>query len=204
MSEDIRSREQEPSDIESGITRNDRFSAILVVMITAAALGLGLIIKQSSSTDTWPYESRETGIAANYPAGWLADESGNYAVRVRDPKARPFKTQYVITVVPMGGQTSIRNVLDGLTLQRSIDLPAYRVLDIEEIKTGGITLTQMNFAFVDADPSPFIQRLPIAVLGTDILILDGNRTIIVTYMSDKETFEANRPSFERFFSSLRY
>lgn len=204
MSVDTQINEQELSDIESGITRSDRFSAILVVMITAVALGLGLIIKQSSSTDTWPYESRETGIAANYPAGWLADESGNYAVRLRDPKSRPFKTQYMITVVPMGGQTSIRNVLDGLTLQRSIDLPAYRVLNVEEVNTGGITLTRMNFAFVDADPNPFIQRLPIAVLGTDILILDGNRAIVVTYMSDKETFDANRPSFERFLSSLRY
>lgn len=204
MSDDIHNIKHEASDLESGLTRNDRFSAVLVVIITAAALGLGLIIKQSSSTDTWPYESRETGIAAAYPAGWLADESGNYAVRLRDPKARPFKTQYVITVVPMGGQTSIRNILDGLTLQRSTDLSAYRVLNVEEVNSGGITLTRMNFAFVDADPNPFIQRLPIAVLGTDIVILDGNRAIVVTYMSDKETFDSNRPSFERFLSSLRY
>lgn len=204
MSQDTRSIEPDPSLVESSVTQNDRFSAILVVLITATALTFGIIIKQSSSTDTWSYESRETGIAADYPAGWLADESGSYAVRVRDPKARPFKTQYQITVVPMGGQTSIRNILDGLTLQRSIDLSAYRVLSIEEVNTGGITLTRMNFAFVDADPNPFIQYLPIAVLGTDILILDGNRAIIVTYMSDKESFETNRPSFESFLSSLRY
>ncbi|MBN1311417.1 MAG: hypothetical protein JXB30_08360 [Anaerolineae bacterium] len=204
MSQDIWGVDPEPTEIDTGLTQNDRFSAILAVVLTVAALGLGLLIKQRSSTDTWPYESRGAGISANYPVGWLVDERGNYVVRMRDPKARPFKTQYIITIVPMGGQTSTRNVLDGLTLQRSTDLPAYRVLSVQETNSGGVNLTVMNFAFVDADPNPFIQRLPVAVLGIDILIRDEDRAIIITYMSDKQVFEENRPSFDRFLSSLRY
>ncbi|MBN1427846.1 MAG: hypothetical protein JXB07_05630 [Anaerolineae bacterium] len=204
MSQDLWGTDSDLPEIGSGLTKNDRFSAILVALLTVAALGLGLITKQRSSTDTWPYESREAGISINYPTGWLTDERGDYVVRMRDPKARPFKTQYIITIVPMGGQTSTRNVLDGLTLQRSADLSAYRVLNVQEMTVSGVKSTKMSFAFVDADPNPFIQRLPVAVMGIDFLILDENRAIIVTFMSDKQMFEENLPTFERFMSSLRY
>jgi hypothetical protein len=204
MSQDMWGIDTEEPEVISGLTQNDRFSAILVALITVAALGLGLIIKQRSSTDTWYYESREAGISASYPAGWLVDERGSYVVRMRDPKSRPFKTQYYITIVPMGGQTSIRNVLDSLTLQRSTELPAYRVLSIQQVNTSGVAVTRMDFAFVDADPNPFIQRLPVAVLGTDTLILDNDRAIIVTFMSDKADFDKNHPTFDRFLASLRY
>ncbi len=188
----------------SGTTRYDRFSAILVAAIAVAAIGLGLLLKQQTTTETWLYESRTAGIAARYPAGWLLDERGSYVARIRDPKARPFKTQYVITVVPIGGETSVRNVLDSLSLQRSTDLSAYRVLHVEQSARGSVTLTRMNFAFVDADPNPFIQRLPVVVLGEDTVILNGNRAIVVTYMADKDTYAADRAAFDRFLASLRY
>jgi hypothetical protein len=132
------------------------------------------------------------------------DEGGNYVARIRDPKARPFKTQFVISSIPASGQTSVRNVLDSLTLQRSIDLSAYRVLSVEQATVDGVSQTRMTFAFVDADPNPFIQRLPVVVLGTDIVILDGNRALVITYMSDQESYDDNLPAFQRFLASLRY
>lgn len=188
----------------SDLTRNDRISAILVVVVVLAGLALGLLIRQQNAGQTWVYTSREAGLEAAYPAGWLVDERGNYVMRVRDPKGRPFKTQYQIAVVPAGGQTSIRNVLDGLTIQRSSDLAAYRVLNVQNVTVSGATLTEMNFAFVDADPNPFIQRLPVVVLGKDIVIRDGDRAIVVTYMADETQYDANYPAFERFLASLRY
>ena len=107
-------------------------------------------------------------------------------------------------VVPAGGQTSIRNVLDGLTLQRSSDLAAFRVLSVEDVSIGATTLTRLNFAFVDADPNPFIQRLPVVVKGMDILIRDGDRIIVVTFMAEESTFDQNQIDFDRFLQSLRY
>jgi hypothetical protein len=171
---------------------------VLVVLVTLMALGLGLILRQRTSNLTWHFVSREAGIEVSYPAGWLTDEGGNYVVRIRNPKARPFKTQFMIAVVPAGGATSVRNVLDSLTLQRSSELSAYRVLGVEEIGT------QMNFAFVEADPNPFVQRLPSVVLGRDIVILDGDRAIVVTYMADDASFDESLPDFQRFLGSLQY
>ena len=196
--------EEQLEDVASDRTRNDRFSSLLVVIVVLLFLGLGLVNRQRIDTQLWHYNSRISGIEATYPAGWLVDETGDYVVRMRDPRARPFKTQYQIKVVPAGGQTSIRNVLDGLTLQRSSDLAAFRVLSVEDISIGATTLTRLNFAFVDADPNPFIQRLPVVVKGMDILIRDGERVIVVTFMSDENTFDQNQPDFDRFLQSLRY
>jgi hypothetical protein len=174
------------------------------VIMTAVALALGLLLRQTSQGTTWSYQNAEAGIEAQYPAGWLADEAGTYLARIRDPKARPFKTQYLLTVVPAGGQTSVRNVLDSLTLQRSVTLPAYRVISVEQTQQGEQLVTRMEFVFVDADPNPFIERLPVVVHGIDRIVLDGNRAIIATYMAENTTFDANREGFERFVASLRY
>lgn len=203
MSEIAREWEEQLDEAPPSLTRNDRFGSILVLVITALALTLGLLLRQSTSNQTWTYTSRQAGIEALYPAGWLVDERGDYVVRIRDPKARPFKTQFVVTIVPAGGATSVRNVLDSLTLQRSADLSAYRVLSIKEINAG-IILTEMNFAYVEADPNPYIQRIPVVVLGRDIVILDGDRAIVITYMADQSSFEDNLQVFQRFLVSLRY
>lgn len=195
--------EDQLEEAASDLTKNDRFSAVLVVIVFAAAIGLGLLLRQQSMGETWPYISQEAGIEGTYPAGWLTDEEGSYVVRIRDPKARPYKTQYQITVVPAGGQTSIRNVLDNLTLQRSVSLPAYRVLSVEE-GGGAEAVTQMEFVFVQTDPNPFIERLPVVVRGLDRVVLDGNRAVIVTYMAEEASYFANLAGFERFVASLRY
>jgi hypothetical protein len=185
-------------------TRNDRFGEVLVAVLFVVFFGLGLLIQQRSSNRLWSYSSREAGIDATYPAGWLFDEQGDYVVRFSDPKERPFKTQFTISVVPAGGQASIRTVLDGQTVQRSSDLAAYRVLEVGE-STGifGDTVT-MDFAYVDADPNPFVQRLPVVVLGRDILFRDGDRVVILTYMAQADSFDEMLPAFERFQSSIQY
>jgi len=188
----------------SKLSRNDRLSAVLAVTLTFGAIALGLLFRQEATNQTWLFESRAAGIAARYPAGWLVDERGNYVARIRDPRARPYKTQYVISVVPVSSQSTVRNVLDSLTLQRASDLAAYRVLLVEEIATSGAARTRMRFAFVDADPNPFIQRLPVVVLGEDIIILDGNRAIVATFMADKDAYDTDHPAFERFLASLRH
>ena len=188
----------------SDATRNDRFSAVLVIIVAVAGIALGLSLRQRTLSQVWLFRDQQTGIEATYPAGWLTDQSGEYVARIQDPKARPFKTRYLIDVVPGGGATSVRNVLDGLTLQRSIDLPAYRVLDIQEVTLGGANATQMDFVFVQADPNPFIERVPVVVRGRDFVIIDGNRAIVVTLMSDEVTFDQNQDAFLRFLGSLRY
>lgn len=204
MSESAWDWEEQLEESASDLTRNDRLATALILVLVASLILAGLIIRQRTTTATWQYSSREEGLEVAYPAGWLIDEQGGYVMRARDPKARPFNTRYQIVAVPAGAQASIRNVLDGLTLQRSTDLAAYRVLSVEEANLDGTTVTEMNFAYVDADPNPFVQRLPTVILGRDIVIRDGDRAIVATYMTDRDSFEAGLPDFERFVGSLSY
>ncbi len=188
----------------SDLTRNDRFSSLLVMALATIGIVSGLLLRQTTLFSTWRYVNREAGIEASYPAGWLVDERGSYIARLRDASARPYKTQYLITVVPVGSPASVRSALDSLTLQRSVELPAYRVLSVQELVLADRSVTQMEFAFVDTDPNPFIQRLPIVVRGLDRVVLDGGRAIVVTYLAAEASFAENLPDFERFFASFQY
>lgn len=195
---------EKPRATITGMTRNDRFGVIAVFLATVGAVLLGLALREGTLNQQWQYNSRVAGIEASYPSGWLVDEGGDYVARISDPKARPFKTQYIINVVPAGGEASVRNVLDNLTLQRSADLAAYRVLSVEDVTVGGVPRTEMRFAFVDSDPNPFIQRLPVVVLGLDVIILDDDRAIVVTFMAEETEFPRILDDFERFLASMRY
>jgi hypothetical protein len=193
---------EEPLNIPAlTVHRNDRYASLLMVLVTVGALALGLLLRQSELNSTFPFVDRTAGIQTRYPAGWLLDAEGDYVMRVRDPSARPFKTTYQVQVVPASPQTSVRNVLDNLTLQRSSELAAYQVLSVQEVPG---EVTRMDFAFVDTDPNPFLQRLPVVVLGTDLVVLDGNRAIVVTFMSAEDIYDRELPRFQRFFLALSF
>lgn len=184
------------------VTRNDRYASLLAVMMTLVFIWLGFILHQQQATTTWPFVDRTAGIQAQYPAGWLINTaSDDYVMRVENPDARPFKTAYVVRVVPASGATSVRNVLDNLTLQRSSELAAYRVLSIQEAPG---QLVRMDFAFVDTDPNPFLQRLPVVIRGTDFVVLDENRAIVVTLLADETIYASELVAFQRFFASLSF
>jgi hypothetical protein len=185
-------------------SRTDRYGEILALVLAVAGIAFGLFQQQQRQSTTWLYESRQAGLSVRYPAGWIVEEGRTSIVRMRDPKSRPYKTQYSITAIPTGSQSSARNILDSITLQRSKDLSAYRVLNIEPVTVNGNIMTEVEFAFVESDPNPFLQRLPVVVRGVDIVVLAGNRAIIVSFMSDSNTYERNRVRFDRFVESLRY
>lgn len=196
--------EDDSPAFEPDVTRSDRFNSVLVVIAFGLAALAGLFLLGSDSSSLWSYSSREAGIDAVYPAGWLSDEEGDYIVRLRDPASRPFKTQYIIRVIPASQTTSVRNILDELTIQRSVDLSAYRVLNVESVTLNGIEQTQMNFVFVDADPDPFSQRVPTIVQGTDVVIIDEGRALVVTYMANDTDYAQGLGTFQTFLGSLRY
>ena len=184
------------------VIRNDRYASLLAVLAVIGMLLAGLFLRQSQIGNTTPFVDREAGIQTSIPAGWLLDTSDDeHLMRVSDPAARPFKTTYQITLAPASPQTSVRNVLDNLTLQRSSELAAYRVLSI---RSESDRVTRMDFAFVDTDPNPFLERLPVVVLGTDFVVIDGNRAIVVTFLAAESLYERELPRFLRFFAAMNF
>lgn len=183
------------------VSRYDRYASILIVAVTVVMLLLGLALRRSQVNSSVPFVDRAAGIQTRYPAGWLLDTEGDYVMRVRDPAARPFKTMYAINVLPASPETSVRNVLDTLSLQRSSELAAYRVLSMQDAPG---QVARMDFAFVDTDPNPFLQRLPVPILGTDFVILESNRAVVITLMASEDLYTRELPRFQRFFAALSF
>ncbi len=92
-------------------------------------------------------------------------------------------------------------------MDRAAQLAAYRQLDTVPIFAPNILSdqppVQMRYAFVENEPNPFLQAVPIVVEGIDVVILRNSQAIIVTYRADSGSFERNRAFFDNFFGSLK-
>ena len=181
-------------------TMHERWANWLALALTVLALLSGLLLRDGVLKATTRYEDPSEGIAAARPAGWLVEHGAGYVFRLRDPKARPFKTALQVTVLTVGPDATGRNVFDTLTLRRSAVLSGYRVLDMEE--TGA--LPKMRYVYVASEPDPFLGTLPVVVMGVDVVYFKSNQAIVATYQASVADFEAQYFRFERFVDSLRY
>jgi hypothetical protein len=155
--------------------------------------------------DTVPYEDPAAGLAVRRPAGWLLDAQGDYVFRLQDPAARPFKTALQVSVVTIGPDATGRNVLDSLTLKRSASLSGYRVLSVADpVPTLHGSAAEMRYAYVASEADPFLETLPVVVLGMDVVYLKGDQAIVATYLADVDQFEKQYFRFEQFLASLQF
>ncbi len=151
------------------------------------------------------YVNSETGIRAFYPQHWLIDTSGDYVFRVRNIAQIGFKTTIQVDVQPVTINTSARNLLDTLTLNRSNTLSGYRVLSsIPYTLPGEQEATAMRYVYVASDSNPFLENIPSVVEGLDILAIRRGQAIIVTFLSDANQFDENLPIFQRFLNDLQF
>ncbi len=187
------------------IPRTGRWANWLALGATLAALFAGLLVRDGVLSEAVYYEDPSAGIAALRPAEWLVDREGDYVFRLRDPAGRPFKTTLQVAVMTIGPDAAGRNVLDALTLQRSARLSGYRVLSIhdEGITTGG-AVAEMRYAYVESEPAPFLETLPVVVVGVDVVFFKSNQAIIASYIARADEFDRYYFHFERFLRSLRF
>ena len=189
-----------------GLTRRQRWSHYLTLILALLGLGFGLNLRNQTLTATTVYVDTQVGIEVDYPKDWLLDTAGNYEFRVRDLSRLGFKTSMQVTVQPVNvEEPNGRNILDALSLARLQTLPAYNVGSIEPYtlpdETEGIA---MNYTYVFTEPNPLLESVPIVVVGRDILAIKRGQAIIVTFRSDARTFEDDLPIFNRFLESLEF
>jgi hypothetical protein len=181
------------------------WSGLLALGATLLALLGGLVVRDSVLADTVPYEDPAAGLAVRRPAGWLLDAQGDYVFRLQDPAARPFKTALQVSVVTIGPDATGRNVLDSLTLKRSASLSGYRVLSVADpVPTLHGSAAEMRYAYVASEADPFLETLPVVVLGMDVVYLKGDQAIVATYLADVDQFEKQYFRFEQFLASLQF
>lgn len=187
------------------LTQRQRWSHYFVFIYALIAIFIGLQIRSATIDATVAYVNSQVGIRAYYPQHWLIDTSGNYVFRVRDVSQLGFKTTLQVDVQPVTLNTSARNLLDTLTLNRSNTLSGYSVLSRTPYTLpNGLDATAMRYVYVAAADNPFLEAIPTVVEGTDILTIRRGQAIIITFLCDAQTFDDNLPTFTRFLDDLEF
>lgn len=186
-------------------TRSQRWSQALTVILAVLALAYGINARAGVLGAATTYTNVRAGIQAEYPQTWLLDETGDYVFRVRDMSRIGFKTTILVMVRPVGTEMTARNVLDGLNIIRPQTLATYGILSIEDtLLPDDIPAVVMNYTYVDVETNPFLESVPVVVLGQDVLTIKGGQAIIVTFHADSLTFDRDVAIFERFLRMLKF
>jgi hypothetical protein len=182
-----------------------RWSHYLAILVGLVGLFIGVNLRDIALYSTTLYNNTQAGIRAEYPQNWLLDEEGDYIFRVRNTTEPGFNTTIQVAALPVSTGSSPTNILNALTLDRAQTLSAYTVLDERPYPLPNeVEGTAMSYIFVETDPNPFLQGVPVVVEGLDILTIARGQAIIITFLTDADTYAENLPILEQFMSTLEF
>ncbi|MDQ3706688.1 MAG: hypothetical protein M3437_16005 [Chloroflexota bacterium] len=198
-------------------TTNERVSALLVVLVTLAALIAGFLLRDSAESATRSFTT-PYNLTVGYPEGWrINDSDAANRVVMSEPGSGRFPTTFEVTSVVVDASASFTDVLgtvgQNLATSRGADLTAYKVLDIQN-QTGegnnraalmikGLPAMITRYAYVSTPNSVFTEGLPTVVVGTDYLLRKDNRVYVFTVQSTEENEPDAKARFERFVQDAR-
>lgn len=189
------------------LTQRQRWSHYFVLIYAAIAVFIGLQLRDAALFSSVPYVNTQVGIRAYYPQNWLIDTQGDYIFRVRDMSQTGYKTTIQVDVIPITPSTTARNLFDSLILNRSQVLSMFRTISRGEpyLLPDEREATSMTYVFVeDVGSGAFLESVPVVVEGLDILSFEGDQAIVITFLSEAGSFDANLPVFERFLNDFEF
>lgn len=189
----------------SGTTQRQRWGHYFAVFYGLASILIGFGLQNSALNAVTTYTNREAGVRAMYPSGWLLDSGQNTIFRVRDMAQTGFKTTIQVSALPITLNTTARNLLDTLILDRSLTLSEYSVFAYETTTIqSGIPVTAMRYTFAASEENPFLENRPAIVQGIDILAIRGGQAVVITFLSEITTYADNYPYFEQFLRDIEF
>ena len=201
--EAFRSERAYPPDAADAPTPRQRWSQLFGALCIAVCLGIGVNLRDSSLSQYRVYSNIEAGIAARYPFRWLLDEGEGYVFRARDTARRGFHTVIEVSALPVGRDTTERNLLDRLTLRRAQSLIDYTVLGYDiYILPDETAAVSMAYSFVSRDASPFLVGVSSIVAGLDILSIRRGQAVIVSFRADASIYERELATLRWFMDHL--
>ncbi len=182
-----------------------RWSIAFTYMLIILGLALGLNQRDSTLNLASEYSNLEAGISAKYPARWLLEETGAFIFRVRDMAYRGFNTVIEVSAAPVGSDTSERNILDQLTLQRAQVLTDYTVLAYDEFRLADDSpAISMSYSFVSRDSNPFLEGVSSIVYGLDILTVRRGQALIIAFRADADIYLRELETLRWFVQNLEF
>jgi hypothetical protein len=197
-------------------SRRDRLADWLVIIVVAIALLSGWAAKAWAERGRERFTSSETGLTLRYPVGWLMSSAEEYVFKVRDPRSGPFKTTYQITAEKLdpARPMSLMDAVQTTSVSRARKLTAFRMLDIVPVDEEGQPLPSSieaqeekpkppsaiwsRYVYVDEEPDPFRESLPVVVLGLDYTAAKGGNLYTLTLLAAEADFAAVEKDFKAF------
>jgi hypothetical protein len=174
--------------IERGRRRDRLINWILVGLLVVALLG-GWALKASAEGRTTAF-IRDT-LQVRYPTGWLqAKTQLPVLFQAEDRGASPVATTLAVERQPLavGMENPLAVVQQNMAFDRA-GLNSYRVLEVQtDFAIGGRTGMHVTFAYVDNNPNPFLQTLPVVIQGEDYLFLEGDFAYVFTLTAAQENY----------------
>ena len=187
------------------LSLRQRYADVFTVLVFVILILLGLNFRSRVLNATVFYESPQAGISASYPQNWLLDTQGDYVFRVRDMSRTGYKTTFQVAVRPVGEDAEERNVADRLSLERLPVLTDYTILSDESFDLPGVENTRaLSYSYTSSNASPFLQAVPSVVRGLDILVIQAEQAIIITYRADVSIYHEEYHRFENFLRRLQF
>ncbi len=187
------------------ISPRQRWSIAITYMMILVGFAIGINQRDSALNRASDYSNLEAGISARYPARWLLEETGPYIFRVRDMAHRGFNTAIEVSAAPVGSDTTERNILDQLSLQRAQVLIDYTVLGFDEYRLADdSTAISMAYSFVSRDSNPFLEGVSSIVYGLDILTIRRGQALIIAFRADADIYQRELEILRWFVQNLEF
>ena len=188
--------------------RRDRWMSWIVVGVFLVALILGWGVKTAAEGQSKSFAAE--GISGKYPEGWtLAEVEEPVLFQAEELWAQPYRSTLTLQRRPLPGGMSdpLRVVQQSLVLERGRGWTAYRVLETEtEVSFEGRTgLMRVSFAYVETNPNPFLETVPVVVEGEDYFFVsqDGNSVYIVTFTAAEQNYDREQRVLQAFMRALQ-
>lgn len=185
-------------------SRRDRWADWAVIALVAAALLLGVWLRQSALYRAEDFTLGDAGISGRIFAGWVRQTGTDPLLRARNPLSGSFNTVLELRSRALAAEADPVLALDALTLERATAVDAYKPLTTSRVMVHDEMAVQRTFTYVLVDHNPYVDRLPEVVRGVDVALRDEGRVIIVTYLAGSDTFDADYRYFRTFVEDLRW
>lgn len=192
------------AEVQERAVRRDRSVSWVVVGVTVVALILGWFVKTAAEGRTVLYEV--DGLSVRYPANWVRAEVQSPALlQVEDRWAAPYRTTLRLErrPVPTGFEKILPTIQSSLALERGRGWTAYRVLRSDgSVEVSGTTGMQITFAYVETNPNPFLETVPVVMYGEDYLFPVGEQVYVVTLTAAEANYAQAQKALSAFLRSL--
>jgi len=168
------------AEIRARAQQHDRLVDWLVVAMIVIALLAGWGVKAAVEGRTVVAEAG--GLQLRYPAGWLKVNAEPPVLLRAEEWLGPARSVITVQRRPLPAvENPLAAVQQALTLERARGWTAYRTLETDEnASIAGRPAQRVAFGYVEANPNPFLQTMPVVMYGEDYLIRAGNEVYIVT------------------------